>query len=688
MKDRWIEALRQDPHGAVADLFNGRAGVAFETRLDVPELLCRWFPKGLEDDRNRLDDALLWWLRDMQRSYTSTLDRLGFPVYSKRICDALIALQLLDLPGARAAIRSELTAWLRWLAPLRLASGRDPTLECYRLLTQGQQGTGHMAAWLRLAADLRPEYLTVALAGLRRLPNDGDARQNQMLMLQALLRHAVVRFHDVDGARHFFNRRFAAVRGLFPRAPDHWKGVLDDALRGFENINDPLAAALAADLGEKHMAKGPAKAMHRRRPRAVPHEVWRSLQHDIVNAKQPADTLAQRLFGVLEQNHDYASAAGDSDPFVRTLSSLGSKLLVNHWLSAVDLARFGVMIERGLVWEPANPYCWTLWAKWFQTQGRKDAQEAVLRETLRLFPRNEAAQVELARLLIVRGEEWWNEAEHHLRRTIDEHPDNSHAHVVLARLFVLREQPVAAEKMLAAFSASHPDNSDVRKVHEDLRSGEYTPTVRADKYELSDRRTTSAPYVTAPLTEVLRRGSLAVEFNRARIAHDVNGQTKLIEQEREKGDALAGFYSQWLHLPDTPDCPPHAWAWNACLHWQESSPVDAWEELAKRFPESVSETYFLRMLALPHSSNGNGAHHPHTRSGAMSRPVDMAMRDWWEVVQAGDLDRRQREDIACQVMACAAANAPEFVAATVGVERPLEDGTTSPAATCDKRRPL
>ena len=668
MRERWFEAFHRDPHEAVSDLFTGRAGVGFDMRLDVPELLHLWFPRSMADDRNRLDDALLWWLRDMQRSYTSALDRLGFAVYSKRICDALIALQLLDLPGARAAIRSELASWLRWLTPLRLASARDPALECYGLLTQGQLDTGHIAMWLRLAGDLRPEYLTVALAGVRRLPNDGNPRQNQMLMLQALLRHAVVRFHDVDGARHFFNRRFAAVRGLYPRAPDHWKGVLDDALRGFENINDPLAAALAADLGEKHMAKGLGKAVRGRRRRAAPHQVWRSLQRDIVNAKQPADTLAQRLFGVLEQNHDYAIAAGDSVPFVRALSDLGSKLLVYHWLSAADLARLGMMIERGLVWEPANPYCWTLWAKWFQTQGRKDAQEAILRETLRLFPRNEAAQVELARLLIVRGDEWWNEAEHHLRRTIDEHPDNRHAHVVLARLFVLRERPDAAEEILAAFLASHPDSSDVRKVHEDLRSGEYTPTVTVEKYELN--RTTSAPDVTAPLTEVLRRGSLAVEFNRARIAHDVNGQTKLIEQEREKGDALAGFYSQWLHLPDTPDCPPQAWAWNACLHWQESCTADTWEELAKRFPEAATETHFLRMLALPDSTNGNGVWYSNARSDAMSRPVDMAVRDFREVVEAGDLDRRQREDIACQVMACAAANAPEFVTATVGVERP------------------
>ena len=254
MKDRWFKALREDPRQAVSDLFSGRAGVAFETRLDVPELLCRWFPKDLEDDRSRLDDALLWWLCEMRRSDPSALDRMAFAVYSKRVCDALITLQLLDLPRARDAIRNDLAAWLRWLSPLRLASERDPALECCRLLTQGQRETGHMAMWFRLAEDRRPEYLTVALVGLRRLPNDGDPRQNQMLMLQALFRHAVVRFTDVDGARRFFNRRFAAVRGLYPRAPAHWKGVLADALHGLDHV-EGLAGDLATHLREKRPAK-------------------------------------------------------------------------------------------------------------------------------------------------------------------------------------------------------------------------------------------------------------------------------------------------------------------------------------------------------------------------------------------------------------------------------------------------
>lgn len=658
MKEHWFEAFGRDPHKAVSDLFTGRAGVGFSLRLDLPELLHQWFPKKMVDDRSRLDDALLWWLREMQRSYTSTLDRLGFAVYSKRICDALIALQLLDLPQARTAIRNELAAWIRWLAPLRLASERDPALECYGLLTHGQPDTGHMAMWQRLAADGRPEYLTVAMAGLRRLPNDGDVRQNQMLMLQAVFRHAVVRFHDVDDAHEFFNRRLAAVRGLYPRAPDHWKGVLDDALHGVDQLGG-LAGDLATRLRESRPAKRPAP--HRSRCLPVSDAVWQPLRRDIVKSSQPADTLARRLFDILEQNHEYARAAGDSYPFVRTLSNLGSKLLVYHSPDIAELARFGLMIERALVWEPANPYCWTLWAQWFQCQGLVDAQEAILRETLRLFPRNAAAQVELARLLIVRGEESWIEADHYLRRTIADQPDNGHAHVVMARLLAVRERTDAAERMLADFLARNPGNTDVREAQDKLRSGAYAAPAAVPRLERNESATTST------LEEVLRRGGLAGEFSRALIAGHVNGHTDLIQRESKRGDALAGFYSQWLKLPDTPACPPHAWAWNACSYWRESKPANVWEELATSFPEAAQETRFLRTLACPGSSNGTASRHTHAQGDALSRPVDAAMRDWWEPAESGDLDERQREEIACAVMACAAADAPEFVTAMAGV---------------------
>ena len=165
--DSWLRAFRGDPARAVDDLFSGRAGAGSDLRLDIPEFLYQVFPPNLTRERGQLDDALSSWLEDMREGYPAQVARLGFSVYGKRIGDALIALQLLDLPETRHRIRADVDPWLRWLLPLRLAPERDPALECRRLLTRGQPDARHTAMWLRLASDRRPEYLTVALVGLQ-----------------------------------------------------------------------------------------------------------------------------------------------------------------------------------------------------------------------------------------------------------------------------------------------------------------------------------------------------------------------------------------------------------------------------------------------------------------------------------------------------------------------------------------
>ena len=679
MSDSWFEAFHRDPKRAVADLFSGRAGAGSDLRLDVPELLYQQFPPNLADDRARLDDALGSWLSDMREGYASEVKRLGFSVYGKRVGDALIALQLLDLPRTRSRIRADTGAWLRWLSPLRLAPERDPGLECFRLLTRGQPDARDTALWLRLAADPRPEYLTVALAGLRLLPNQGNARKNQALMLRALLRHAVRIHHNADAARTFFKHHFAAQRGLFPRSPRHWNQVRDEALNGFlehtEEPIEPIAKELAYALRSSSQARRPRPPSGRARmPVPATQEEWGDLKNDILGSDHRPEPLARRLFDILERNHDYAEASGVSYYFVHTLHNLGTALLERHALGSADVTRFGVMIERALVWEPANPYCWMLWAEWFKAQGRGDAREAVLREMVRLFPGNAPARVELARLLIDCGDADWDEAEHHLQNAMDSDPSDGHSYVVMARLLVFRHRRAKAEAMLAGFLEKYPDNATALEYLVRLRAGDYVDATAAAfgdarDVEIQEEVGHDVPTMPPPGApqELLRRGKLAGEFSRARIAVNrglATPPTDLIKQERRKGDPLAGFYSQWLMPEETPEHPPHAWAWQACRHWQESASPDCWQRLAAQFPEAAPETEFLRVLAAtPGDGDQSGAidwrERYCSRSNGASRPVDAFMREAQE--RLAGADSHERSELAGTVMACAAADALDVV---------------------------
>ncbi|MCY4372457.1 MAG: hypothetical protein OXC31_01715 [Spirochaetaceae bacterium] len=672
MSAPWFKSFLLGPEKAVADLFSGRAGVGSSTRLDVPELLYQAFPPDLIQEREQLDQALMAWLLDMREDYASHVKRLGFTAYGKRVGDALIAMQLLELPEGRRRIREDLSDWVRWLRPLRLAPERDPALECFRLLTRGQPDGGHTALWLRLAADPRPEYLTVALAGLQLLPNQDNAETNQTLMLHALLRHSVKRHHEPRGARTLFTRHFAALRGLFPRAPQHWNRVLEEALEGFLNYtNEQLAMELSDTLRTTWLA-GHGKSSTGRTAAVMPvaQEEWSDLQSRILSFEHPPETLSRRLFEILEQNHDYAIATGVSHFFVRTLHNIGRSLLEHHQLRQSDMTRLGLMIERSLVWEPSNPYCWMLWADWFQAQGHRDARESTLREMLRLFPSDVHARVELARTLIDRGEGFWDEAEHWLRQAMARDPDGGHSQVVMARLFVLRHRTAEAETMLDEFVERHPDNATAQQALGRLRNAIYVGAehVFDTGQENEIREAIGGDGSTTPLTdglhELFRRGRLAGEFSRAKIAkvRGIVEPTDLIRQETLKGDSLAGFYSQWLMPKETPECPPHAWAWNACRRWQGSAGPDDWRHLGTQFPEAVPETEFLLVLATTGDDSpwraARWRDHFGSDDGAAIRPVDALMRETQErIVAAG---RRERNELAVDVMACAAADAPEF----------------------------
>ena len=670
MTGPWIEAFRRDPNEAVADLFSGRVGVGSSLRLDVPEMLYQAFSPSLIDEREQLDQALLSWLLAAREDYASQVRRLGFPAYGKRIGDALIALQLLELPDGRRRIREDLSAWLRWLRPLRLAPERDPALECLRLLTRGQPDGAHTSLWLRLAADPRREYLAVALAGLQLLPNEDNTRRNQTLMLQALLRHAVKTHHEASGARTFFNRRYAALRGLFPRGPQHWNRVLDEALDGFLKYTNEQVAVDLVDVLRTTMLARHSKSSNEKTPaiRPVTQEEWSDLQSDIIGFDHPPETLSGRLFEILEQNHDYAVATGVSHFFVRTLHNLGHSLLERYQLVETDMTRFGLMIERSLVWEPTDPYSWMLWARWFRDQGRRDAHEATLREMLRLFPGNAVAQIELARLLIVQGEDGWDEAEHWLNQAREQDSDGGRSQEVMDQLLNSRRR----RDEIVEFLERHPDDKISRRSLDRLRSGVYVGTAanalgNGRDSEIKEAIGSGGERIrlSGAVYELCRRGTLAGEFSRAQIAK-ARGQiapADSIRQEALRGDPLAGFYSQWLLPEETPECPPHAWAWNACRHWQDLASVDRWRHLAENFPEAIPETEFLRVLSATDDGD-QAAERWRVRygsdNGTARRAVDVYMRQAQK--RLASADPSEREEIAVAVMACEAADALELAA--------------------------
>ncbi len=656
MSADWLASFRHDPDQAIADLFSGRAGLGSSFRLDLPEFLHRAFPADLVAERQQLDGVLLSWLLTMRGDQPEQVRRLGMSTYAKRLVDALVALQLVDLPNSRNRIRSDLDAWLRWLTPLRLAPERDPALECWRLISQDQPSESNAAAWLRLAADPRPEYFNVAWVGLKLLPNERDAQRNQLLMAHAALRHAVVISHgDLGTARRSWNRRIAVLRGLFPRSPGHWHRVLDEVTEAIVTKETGFTRNLALEL-----RPAPTKGQSRRSPR--PEQPNTRVQFDRLEEDMrddpSSDRLPRRLLDLSRRNLHFAEKTGDSYYFVRTLHNLGSQLLRLAKWEERELIELGALVENALVWEPANAYTWGLWADWFAVCDNLPAREWTLREMARLFPSNEYCRVELARLLMERDAQDWDEPVHWLRQAVEWNPDRVHSHVELARVLGVLGDRTEAIGLLKGVLGRDPSNEIAKAVLEHL--GLEAPDQTADAATWSP---VPVPCHSSLVRELERRGRLAGEFIAANVAGDLRGPTALIHEEAIKGDSLAGFYAQWLGLECASQRPPHAWAWTACQHWQERSADEEWEQLAAVYPEAATETRFLRLLAANGGGGGLDGHSASRRffsNGTVpALPAASFMRDSAEQIET--MDSEQREEAALAVLASGAVGSLEFV---------------------------
>ena len=402
------------------------------------------------------------WLNSMRKNYQGEVARLDFGVYSKRLCDALRALQLLDLPRSIQHIREVQPAWMRWLAPLRIAPERDPALECWRLLSQRQEENANPAPWLQLASDGRPEYLTVALVGLQR---PTATKERQVMMVAALFHHYALAPNDASSNLADFNQHLAALRGRFPRGPAHWQEVLDTALNA---LKVHLNSTASKQLFQKIQTATQKQTGRTHRSNSIPKCPSKAENKGVLDAiqdqrKNTVD-VTLRYLKLVEDYLRFAHQTGDAHFFVRTLCNHGKHLLNRQQLPATALVRIGKLIEEALRWEPTNEYTWTFWANWFSYQGQKMPQQWVLRETVRMFPENETCRVELARLLIRQGKSYWPEAEQLLRDAADRNPDKEPCRVELARLLMRRGKTywAEAEKLLREVAENHLDNGHSR----------------------------------------------------------------------------------------------------------------------------------------------------------------------------------------------------------------------------------
>lgn len=402
----WLAELAADPHRALADLLTGRIDKSPYARLSDAEFLLQVLRDDRPDERAALETALLAWLEARRREPWQIRARYGLPVYVAAVLEALNAIQMLELKRAAHHLDELHNTYLRWFEPLRLGNAADPALELWRChaLLPGDSAH-HLADWLRFSVDAgqtRPAtYLTVALQGLRDLPTGNDANANLRYALHALAQRYLARRGSDSNAANELRQYHASVRLAYPRAPQTWREVWEDALGGLKKDQaDAVRAEIEGGKAGATPEKAP-KGAPRLDPGRFPGES-RALAADL-KARKPVETLWPRIEKLFNDSLAYCRASGDSDYFVRSLCNLGSyslRLSPTPKVIALEILNW---IKIALEWERDNSHVWILWARCLEDLGNLDQCELVYWEIRRYFPDDPSGRRELARLLRKQG---------------------------------------------------------------------------------------------------------------------------------------------------------------------------------------------------------------------------------------------------------------------------------------------
>lgn len=483
----WLDALLADPVRAVADLLSGRADKYPYARLRDAEFLHQVLPTraGLEQEYSSLENGLLTWFAERRREDWRARTRLGLPAYVMALIEALSAVQMLELSRVAETLREQHNAYLRWLEPLRLGRAADPALELWRSHALLPDDNRFLPQWMRFcieADNTRPAtYLTVALQGLRELPNNGDVALNLRYILRGLAERYLANLHR-DKIDEEIKFHFSALRGAYPylNTPNTWHELWNNqVLIGLTRSEDDAVRCL---LGNQPDDKGRKPESKKRQETTLDPSRFTERAKELAEQMRTAkavESLWPRVENLIHDTLKYCRLSADSYHFVRSLCNLGDKQLKrshNKETTAHALLRW---LPDALQWGRDNPHVWMLWAQCLEEIGAEEHAESVYWEMRRYFPDNEPcrtklasllmcqernveaeallreaaernpnhepSRTELARLSRVKGKEYFPDAERWLREVVDRHPNDEHSRVELAKLLTVKGKEHFAE---------------------------------------------------------------------------------------------------------------------------------------------------------------------------------------------------------------------------------------------------
>jgi tetratricopeptide (TPR) repeat protein len=441
--EQWRTEFTQDPYDALDRLLMGRVFMGALNRNETSEILFRLFHTESREAQQQLDAAMQSWLSANWLTVPSTM-----PVsrWAAILQDVFFTAHRLNLTAVRRWLVQKYPRSREWLRSLYLGAARAPEAFLLRTLALTQENQDLLPLWLRLCRleeELPRHYAAIGLIGLRRLPDQNGKPPGDLspLVFSGLvgLAEAIAAqtgSHEKNDAENFWLLECRAIMALYPRTDHYWASNFFPLIgSSADSASAKMLRKVIPDFARK------TEKMERGKGIKEPSKMERERILALLDTHS-VQQVRPELDAFLNQHRQYARQTGISELLVKTFSNIGGRIY-RRQATETDFAR--QLLEETFLWEPYNPYVWTIRAKIEAQLGRRSRAEALLWEAKRRFPENAHVRTELANILIKQDN--LKVAEMLYRQTIEDFPQDEVCRNGLADLLKAQGRLTEAEQV-------------------------------------------------------------------------------------------------------------------------------------------------------------------------------------------------------------------------------------------------
>jgi hypothetical protein len=222
---KWWEQYAENPFVALDRLLCGRAFMGRLHRNESDEILFRLFHNNSKKVLRQLDRTMQDWFT---YNWGNTPTSMPSSRWARILQNAFIATSRLKLESSLHVLKDLYTGDKSWIRSLYNTPARDPEGWLLRALALSQEDQTLLPLWMRfcrMEEDLPINYTSIALMGLRKLPEKDGSPQGDLpgaFFKGAIYLAEALSKRKKKECMDFWLREMRGIVALYPRTKSYW----------------------------------------------------------------------------------------------------------------------------------------------------------------------------------------------------------------------------------------------------------------------------------------------------------------------------------------------------------------------------------------------------------------------------------------------------------------------------------